>query len=249
MRLTITMRGQEGPVTLPLHYQQQLQGLLYSSLSDPSFSYFLHEIGFRKEKRSFKLFTFSRLFGPHRVDVEKKTITFYNEFQWHIGTVLSELTQQLGEYLLLHPSLQIGGQPIMVERVEVEKREIESREVEIEMLSPLTVYSTYETIGGTKKTQFFAPHDEVFSHLIESNFYNKFEAYYGREPKERLKIKPIIVNKKDRVVTTFKGFYITAWQGRYRIISSPENLTFLYRVGLGGRNSQGFGMFRVIREL
>lgn len=248
MRLTITLRGLDGAVTLPLHYQHYLQGLLYRSLSDESFAYFLHERGFRKEKRSFKLFTFSRLFGEHHVQYDAKTITFVDSIQWYIGTVLPELTQQLGEYLLLQPYVQIADQRVIVERVEVEKRNIQQREIEVDMLSPMTVYSTYETVDGKKKTQFFDPSDEVFPHLIERNFHNKYEAYYGVPPSERLMIEPVDVRKNDRVVTSFKGFYITAWKGRYKLISSPENLTFLYRVGIGGRNSQGFGMFRMIKE-
>ncbi|WP_297987806.1 CRISPR-associated endoribonuclease Cas6 [Anoxybacillus sp.] len=247
MRLTITLRGTDGTVTLPLHYQQYLQGLIYYSLSDEAFARFLHDRGFRKEKRSFKLFTFSRLFGEHRIEHRAKTITFIDSFQWHIGTVLPELTQQLGEHLLLQPYVNIGDQRVIIERVETEKRTIEQSEIEIDMLSPMTVYSTYETVDGKKKTQFFASDDEVFSHLIERNFYNKYEAYYGFPPSDRLFIEPVDVRKNDRVVTSFKGFYITAWKGRYKLISSPENLTFLYRVGIGGRNSQGFGMFRIIK--
>jgi CRISPR-associated endoribonuclease Cas6 len=248
MRLTITMSGRDHPITLPLHYQQQLQGLLYHSLQNPKFAHFLHEVGFRKEKRSFKLFTFSRLFGPHQLDQKRKTIMFYDEFHWHVGTILPELTQELGEYLLLCSDVQLGGQAVEVKRIDVENREIKEREIEIEMLSPLTVYSTYETVDGSKKTQFFSPYDEVFSHLVELNFRNKFEAYYGVPPKERLFIEPIRVIEKHKVVTNFKGFYITAWLGHYRLRSSPSNLTFVYRVGIGGRNSQGFGMFRLLFE-
>ncbi|MBB6175211.1 CRISPR-associated endoribonuclease Cas6 [Anoxybacillus tengchongensis] len=245
MRLTITLRGTDGTVILPLHYQQYLQGLIYHSLSDEAFAHFLHDRGFRKEKRSFKMFTFSRLFGEHYIQYDAKTITFVDSIQWHIGTVLPELTQQLGEYLLLQPYVKIGDQHVIVERVETEKRAIEQREIEIDMLSPMTVYSTYETVDGKKKTQFFDPNDEVFPHLMERNFHNKYEAYYGVPPSDRLLIEPVDVRKNDRIVTSFKGFYITAWKGRYKLISSPENLTFLYRVGIGGRNSQGFGMFRI----
>lgn len=248
MRLTITLRGTDGTVSLPLHYQQYLQGLIYQSLSDKAFAHFLHDHGFQKEKRSFKLFTFSRLFGEHYIEHRTKMITFIDSFQWHIGTVLPELTQQLGEYLLLQPYVNIGDQRVIIERVETEKRTIEQSEIEIDMLSPMTVYSTYETLDGKKKTQFFDPDDEVFSHLIERNFYNKYEAYYGLPPSDRLLIERVNVRKSDRVVTLFKGFYITAWKGRYKLISSPENLTFLYRVGIGGRNSQGFGMFRIKKE-
>lgn len=248
MRLTVTMKPKNNVVILPLHYQYLLQGLLYRSLKDKSFASFLHEIGFRKGKRTFKLFTFSRLFGQHKIQLNTKTIVFYNEISWHVSTVLPELTQQLGEYFLLQKDVYLGGQSMEIQSVKMEEYEVKISEIEIEMLSPLTVYSTYEMVDGTQKTQYFHPFDEVFSHLIEANFRNKYEAYYGESPQERLLIEPLHVTKKHKVVTTFKNHYITGWQGIYRLRSAPKNLTFLLQTGIGGRNSQGFGMFKVIRE-
>jgi CRISPR-associated endoribonuclease Cas6 len=249
MRLTVTMKTKNNVVILPLHYQYLLQGLLYRSLKDKSFASFLHEIGFQKGKRTYKLFTFSRLFGQHKIQFNTKTILFYDEISWYVSTVLPELTQQLGEYFLLQKEVYLGDQLVEIQSVKMEECEVKSSEIEIEMLSPLTVYSTYEMVDGTKKTQFFHPNDEVFPHLIEANFRNKYEAYYGEPPQEKLIIQPLHVTKKHKVVTTFKNYYITAWQGRYRLRSTPKNLTFLLQTGIGGRNSQGFGMFRVIREL
>ncbi|MEW5323218.1 CRISPR-associated endoribonuclease Cas6 [Geobacillus thermoleovorans] len=245
MRLTVTMSGRQGPVSLPLHYQHLLQGLLYRSLKSERLAAFLHDRGFRHGKRSFKLFTFSRLFGPHQVDRVNKTIRFLDDFQWHIDTVLPELTQQLGQQLLLRKEVELYGHPVEVKSVKMEKVELRQREIEIVMLSPLTVYSTYEMVDGKKKTQFFDPDDEVFPHLIELNFRHKYEAYYGVPPAERLSIQPVRVHRRHRVVTLYKDMYITGWLGHYRLFSSPEQLMFLYHVGLGSRNSQGFGMFRL----
>lgn len=98
---------------------------------------------------------------------------------------------------------------------------------------------------GERKRNFLYPDDEVFPHLIELNFCHKYAAYYGVPPAERLSIQPIYVHRRHRVVTLFKDMYITGWMGHYRLCSSPEQLTFLYHVGLGSRNSQGFGMFRL----
>ncbi len=80
MRLTVTMSGRQGTVSLPLHYQHLLQGLLYRSLENEQLAAFLHDRGFRHGKRSFKLFTFSRLFGTHQVNRERKTIHFFGGF-------------------------------------------------------------------------------------------------------------------------------------------------------------------------
>lgn len=249
MRLTLAMKPKNRHVILPLHYQYLLQGFLYRSLKDENFATFLHEIGFQKGKRSYKLFTFSRLFGRHKIQLNTKSILFDDKITWYISTVLPELTQQLGEYFLLRNEVFLGDQLLEIESIKLEDYEIKRSAVDIEMLSPLTVYSTYQMVDGKQKTQFFHPYDEVFPHLIESNFRNKYEAYYGEPPLERLLIKPLQVTQKHKVVTVFKNYFITAWQGRYRLQSTPKNLTFLLKTGIGGRNSQGFGMFRVVREL
>ncbi len=138
MRLTITMNGRQGPVSLPLHYQHLLQGLLYRSLESERFATFLHEIGFRHGKRSFKLFTFSRLFGKHEVDGGKKTIRFLDDFQWHIDTILPDLTEQLGQQLLLRREIWLYDQPVEVKSVKMDKVEIAQNTIEVAMLSPLT---------------------------------------------------------------------------------------------------------------
>jgi CRISPR-associated endoribonuclease Cas6 len=157
MRLTVTIKPINDFVILPLHYQYLLQGLLYHSLKNKSFASFLHEIGFQKGKRTYKLFTFSRLFGQHKIQFNTKTILFYDKISWYVSTVLPELTQQLGEYFLLQKEVYLGDQLVELQSVKMEECEVKSSEIEIEMLSPLTVYSTYEMVDGTKKTQFFHP--------------------------------------------------------------------------------------------
>lgn len=247
MRLTVQFQTIHESLVLPLNYQEYLQGLLYRSLRDPSFSSFLHDKGFQKGKRSFKLFTFSRLFGDHTINRKEKTIKYHQTITWHIGSVMPKLIQMLGEYFLLHgEEILLNGQPLQIVKVEVDNVEINEQSYVIEMLSPITVYSTYEQTDGTKKTHFFSPYDEVFSTMVENNFCNKYEAYYGIKPTTRLTLTPIEIKPNYKVVTTFKGFRITAWQGRFQLTSSPEQIKFVYGTGLGSRNSQGFGMFRII---
>ena len=56
------------------------------------------------------------------------------------------------------------------------------------------------------------------------------------------------VSFRDKCVTKFKGILVNAWNCRLYIQGSPEYLTFIYNVGLGSKNSQGFGMINVIEE-
>ena len=56
----------------------------------------------------------------------------------------------------------------------------------------------------------------------------------------------LVFKKKDKYVTKYNDFYITGWQGIYELSGKREYLEFLYYVGIGERNSQGFGMFEII---
>lgn len=246
MRITLKLRPSTSEISLPLHYQSAVQGMLYNSMRSKYLSDFIHNKGYQKEKRTFKLFTFSRLFGKHELQIDKKQIIFYDEVTCHIGTAFTEMGKELIDHFTNQTELVLGNNKCLIQSIEVENKKIEREEVIIEMLSPITVYSTYSSLDGKRKTHYFQPLDPMFSQLVERNFENKYEAIYQQRPLSRLILEPIEVARKDKVVTKFKDFYVTAWLGRYRLKSSPEYLTFLYNTGLGGRNSQGFGMFHII---
>ncbi|MEK4179489.1 CRISPR-associated endoribonuclease Cas6 [Aeribacillus sp. FSL K6-1121] len=246
MRITLKLRPSTSEISLPLHYQSAVQGMLYNSMRSKYLSDFIHNKGYQKEKRTFKLFTFSRLLGKHELQIDKKQIIFYDEVTCHIGTAFTEMGKELIDHFTNQTELVLGNNKCLIQSIEVENKKIEREEVIIEMLSPITVYSTYSSLDGKRKTHYFQPLDPMFSQLVERNFENKYEAIYQQRPLSRLILEPIEVARKDKVVTKFKDFYVTAWLGRYRLKSSPEYLTFLYNTGLGGRNSQGFGMFHII---
>jgi CRISPR-associated endoribonuclease Cas6 len=248
VRLVIRFRPVNGKLVLPLNYEEVLQGFLYCSIEDIGLAHFLHNVGYRKEKRQFKLFTFSRLEGSYKLHHQSRKIEFFDQVTWHISSVLNDLIFDLAKSFLLKANFMLNNQQIQIEEATVQEFFIsEQQTYKIKMLSPLTVYSTYKNIHGEKRTQFFSPQDIVFSDMIERNFHNKFEAYFQTEPDERISIKPLKITKKDKVVTQFKGFRINAWNGIYEIQAPLSYIRFMYDVGIGARNSQGFGLFELVQ--
>ena len=246
MRLTIKFKLDD-PLVLPINYHHILQGFIYRTLGDDDFSAFLHNDGFYKGKRSFKLFTFSRLFGKTKIDVKNKRITFFNEIKWHVSSILPQFIENLCQNLLISTENRLLDSPISVQEISYNQPKIESSRCLIKMLSPITVYSTYGDEYRKKKTQFFDPDDTAFPVLIEQNLIKKYEAYYGMAPDIRsFSITPVDVHPRDKVVTRYKNFIINAWGGVYEVVSSSELIAFAYSVGIGGKNSQGFGMFEII---
>lgn len=49
-----------------------------------------------------------------------------------------------------------------------------------------------------------------------------------------------------KMVTKYQGHYIIAWYGEYILSGKRKYLDFLYQVGIGAKNSQGFGMIEML---
>ena len=96
------------------------------------------------------------------------------------------------------------------------------------------------------KTVYLSPQDKDFEQYINNNFCKKFLSYYNTAPFSDVEIITTCVSSSDKVVTSLKNVYITAWKGNFILGGSPDYLSFLYDCGLGNRNSQGFGLFEVV---
>jgi CRISPR-associated endoribonuclease Cas6 len=239
---TITVKLKlPNPLTLPVNYNHALQGVIYQLLStDSVLSDKVHNLGAEHNNRKYKLFTFSNLNG--KKIIENKLITFYDTVsfalrsvdKYFIATIISALTNA--------NFISLGVENIEISEVSILKKEISANRLRIKMLSPITVHTTDEK----GKTTYYSPFDNDFLIHINNNFKRKYEAFYGEAPKSEVALKVLRVNDRDKCVTTFKGIYITATYGEYLLEGEAKYLEFLYCVGLGARNSQGFGMFETI---
>ncbi|MBS7530794.1 CRISPR-associated endoribonuclease Cas6 [Hazenella sp. IB182353] len=241
MRLHLHFRL-ESPLVLPLNYQQVIQGFIYHQIQDRTYAQFLHNKGYTYENRQFRLFTFSRLLGQATVQLHTKTITFKNEVHLQISSCLPKFVQELGQSFLLQSSVQLNGHPLIIEEMRYQTQTVTESPCTIEMLSPITVHRTDKASDGRKVTKYFSPRDPAFEPLINENLSNKYAAYYGKQMPSTIHIKPLQLGKRDKVITRFKGFIIEGWNGTYQLQGDPEILTFASAVGLGARNSQGFGL-------
>lgn len=179
MRIMIQFRL-ASPLVLPLNYHEILQGFIYHQMEDKAFSQFLHEKGYRYGKRSFKLFTFSRLMGRASIDRKKKTIMFEKQVRWQVSSCLPKFIQEFGRTLLKKEDLHLSGHPVEVEELHCEPVEIRQSVCAVCMLSPITVHRTYEARDGRKITQYFSPHDSDFATLIHENLARKYFSYYEK---------------------------------------------------------------------
>lgn len=234
----------EKPLVLPIHYNHIIQAAILKLLSDENYSNFIHDQGFKYEKRHFKMFTFSRLEGDFLIDKGNKTITYFDGASLQISTIEEEFMKYIINNVLLNEGIKLIGNHIQVEKVELKHMDVEEGGGRITTKSPIVVYSTFE-IEGRKKTYYYNPKEKEFEEILRKNLIKKYMAYFGKEPKDKyFKITPI-ENLKESIVI-YKGTVIKGWNGIFEVNGSPEILKLAYDVGLGAKNSQGFGCFEFI---
>lgn len=237
MQLKIYIDLKNEQLQLPINYNHILQGIIYSSLSkDSKYQTLLHNFGIT-ELSNFKLFTFSSLCGKHYI--ENKTITFVEKIFWEIRSVDSYFIFLLYEHFKTN-GITFGKRAVYPQ-LNIENKIIREESIAIKMNSPICIPQKLED----NKINYLSPRDDDFEKYVNNNFIKKYSSYYNTEPNINLEITNIELSHKDKMVTSLKGTYITAWKGKYILTSSPDYLTFLYNSGLGTKNSQGFGLFEL----
>lgn len=226
---------------LPINYHHILQAIIFSGISaNKEYSSFLHDEGFIQEKRKFKMFTFSELNGKY--EIKNKRIFFRDRIEFEVRSPDARFIRTLQDGFQ-KDGIAYGNSRIPEVRTCLKDQTVENEEISIQMVTPVCVYSTDPF---TKKTFFYGPGDSCFADQVEQNFMRKYQAYYGIKPESQISLQPVKVSYKDQYVTKYKNFYISGWKGIYQLSGERKYLDFLYQTGLGSKNSQGFGMFKLL---
>ena len=243
MRMELRISSGKERIVLPLDYNYHLQGFLYNGVS-PELASFLHDKGFEYEKRSFRMFTFSKLMGKY--EIKDGTITFTMPVRLVISSPLDRFVSELANTMLTSKELKLCGEDITVEEISVlERPEIKSR-MRIRLVTPLVAYSTLLTPEGRKKTYYYNPLEPEFAEIIDGNMRKKYQAFYGKEPRARkLSLKPERFNER---IVKYRDNVIKGYTGTFLIDGNRRLLELAYDCGLGSKNSQGFGMFNVLGD-
>jgi len=242
VRVVIKARCQDGDLILPLQYNEYIQGLIYRQL-DSRLSGFLHDRGFERGKRQYRLFTFSRLLGRFRVS--EGAIAFRDGVRLVVSSPWRWFATTLADGVLREGRLRLGPTTAEVDKVELESPEVAGAEAVFQTLSPVTVYSTLMKPDGGRYTCYYEPGEPEFEKLIGENLVRKYEALFQRKPSERA----VRVDHHGRPrlsVIRYKGTIIKAYTCRLRISGPEELLQLGLDAGLGAKNSQGFGCMELV---
>ena len=234
-------------VYLPNSYNKIIQGFLYSHASE-EFIEKVHDGGINYENRYYKMFTFSRILTGKFEKVESG-FNFYPPFTLIFSSILDDFVKDVIEGILKDKNLRLGqNENLRLIKLTSEHFIDLNKKMKIEMLSPVTIYSTFEKENGKKHAHYYNPREKEFSKQLNNNAVRKYEAYYDKEYSgEGIKIKPVKVDeKKNKNIIMYHGGAIVGWDGIYELSGDPELIKITYDTGLGSKNSQGFGCWKKI---
>lgn len=225
------------PLVLPRQYNSILQAAILSWLNDKKYSTFLHDKGYESNKRKFKMYTFSKIYGAYTYDDRNKKLIFEDEFQIYLSFYTDEAHKLILSNFEEQRPIIFGN--IEYRLVSCEMAVEDYQNCIVDTLSPITIHSTFELPNGKKKTYYYSPSEKDFSDMIRDNLIRKYVAIYGEEPEDRsFRIKPL--KCKERVMY-YNRFIIKAWDGRFQLEGSPQLIKMALLSGMGARNGIGFG--------
>lgn len=239
MTIKLTLRA-DSNIILPFSYNRIIQAVLYNMINEDSFASFIHDRGYTFDKRCYKLFSFSDIQEkPVRVHREEKKLEFSNFVTIYVSSIGNEFLNYVFEKFIGNgQTVRLGNTQAVISEIKKVPINIESK-MTVQTLSPVTIYTTLTE--PVKKTYYYSPVESQFSTLIKNNLIKKHFAYYGSNINDaEFSIKAC--GRAREVYTSYKGFVIKGYKGRFEISGSPELIQMAFDAGIGGKNAQGYGL-------
>ncbi|MEJ5299419.1 MAG: CRISPR-associated endoribonuclease Cas6 [Thermodesulforhabdaceae bacterium] len=246
MRLHIVFNTEQ-PIKLPWNYQHLLHGFLYGAIarSRPQLGSFLHEQGFVAENHRYKMVVFSK-FYPRRASTCETGLILEPPIHWWVSSPLTAPVEALATTLLTEGEVFLQDSRLMVKRIEVEPVPELNGHVLCETISPVVV-STGVLSGEKLKKQFLSPDEKRFWEIVEANLRRKARAL-GLQVEEKEAVCFKKVGRWRSRLVIVQGTKVKCYEGQFTMEGEKSLLLLAYEAGLGERNMQGFGMFRIKNE-
>jgi len=158
MRIKVELTS-DRRVTMPVGFNSIIQAVIYSFFNEESGKW-LHEKGFKYEKRSFKLFTFSSFLEKGFYDKEKKTFKFPNNISFLFSSPVDWIIEEFAVNFIKQSYLTFNGQKAFISSVNVLKNpDIDKGSITINAISPIETHSTFKKEDGKNFTHYYTPYE------------------------------------------------------------------------------------------
>ncbi len=248
-KLTLSLVNQNQNV-LPINYQYELSAWIYNVInqSDPVFAEWLHNKGFSKDNKQFRLFTFSNLIVPQHEIVKDRLIIKSDHIDLIISTLPEETIQHFVSGVFCDREFTLGDRisnvAFRINAIEALPIPIFADEMSFRSLSPVFVSDKVE---GRRYAQYLAPDYDGYTQLLINNLKEKLKVYTGQESNFNAQNARLIQLSQPRQkgITIKTGTpqqsKLVGYQYNFKIKADASLLRMGYYCGFGEKNSIGFG--------
>lgn len=238
MRLKVEFECDE--LRIPINYQHLLQGVIYNIFDRDKYGQFLHDVGYRGDKRMFKLFTFSNLYGKYTI--EQNMIVFNGKTYFYIGSQSEDFMRIVYDFFCMNKLINIYNKIVKVTKLEFSNLDYFNgiREIKIKTLSPVVAYRTENNYFT-----YFKPSQSEFEEICLQNINEKNISLDKMISDIQFKINN--VNSEKKRLVKFKNTFYVSYLAEISINVNYDTLLLIYNTGLSSKGPSGFGMIEVIR--
>ena len=240
MRLKIHLKAKNN-FKVPFNYFHIVSSIIYNKIIDLDLAYELHS------SNTFKFFNFSQLNIPKRKMVEDGIIAKNGVINFYLSSPNDLLIKNIVNGFVDNLEVKFKNETLNVTKIEALKTPEFSEKSEFKTISPIIIRDTQEIDGKTKRVD-LAPSDKFFNG-IEANLIKKYCKFNDIENKKKIKVYSEMANVKRKRITIPKGpntTYHRAYMMDLILEGDLDLIEFAYDVGLGEKNSMGFGMIRYV---
>ncbi len=241
MRLEIILKGKNN-FKVPFNYNHILSAIIYNKIADLNFANELHS------SKSFKFFTFSQIYIPKRRIVKDGIIAKDGVISFYISSPNDFLIKSLVDGFLEDLEISFQNQKLTIQKIEALKTPEFSSKNEFKTLAPIIV-RTKKEIDGELKIWDLAPSDKFFKSL-ENNLIKKYIKFNNlTKTDKKINIYSDMNFVKRKRISINKGNATThhrAYMMDLILEGDLDLIEFAYDVGIGEKNSMGFGMIKLL---
>ena len=241
MRLEIILKGKNN-FKVPFNYNHILSAIIYNKIADLNFANELHS------SKSFKFFTFSQIYIPKRRIVKDGIIAKDGVISFYISSPNDLKIKSLVDGFLEDLEISFQNQKLTIQKIEALKTPEFSSKSEFKTLAPIIV-RTKKEIDGELKIWDLAPSDKFFKSL-ENKLIKKYIKFNNlTKTDKKINIYSDMNFVKRKRISINKGNATThhrAYMMDLILEGDLDLIEFAYDVGIGEKNSMGFGMIKLL---
>lgn len=253
MRVKLTLMATGPKAILPLNYNHAIAALIYRTLGNASeeFAAMLHDEGFKAERRTFKLFTFSRLFATRSRVAGDRLLLESPDATLMVSSPVVDFVEHFVSGLFQSDVFNIAGTQFTLAEAETIAPPEFSDRMAFRSLAPIT-----ESLRDEQNRVRYLNLEDDWSEIVRRNLIRKYIALNGRSPDDdRLhwewdEVYITEQAKRNRrpsvLIEVSEGIKVRGWLVPFTVEGSKELIEMGYEAGFGKSNAMGFGMAEAI---